>query len=231
LNQKFSKELRLCLGIAAVSVDGTSIAGRKCQLFEYSEQKFVSDEEFDDIMAKEIRRVKGLKKKSCKPWVQKNYEPSTVYKSDLVIVLKNHDNQKFLKGIGQKTIKKLMTKNVRTIGDMIEHRGQYECSVLTKLNKVLDLLTIKEKHINRIDHRQSDNPYASLYGTNWKLEIKKATMVQKYVTISEMVKHIYYESRRLMQGTKYSDNWFFYHDALSLMTLKTCKAWMEKEGI
>ena len=46
-----------------------------------------------------------------------------------------------------------------------------------------------------------------------------------------MVKHIYYESRRLMEGTKYSDNWFFYHDALSLMTSKSCKAWMDKEGI
>ena len=58
---KYLKELRLCLGIAAVSVDGTSIVGRRCGVFDYSEQKLVSDKEFDDVIAKEIRRVKGLK--------------------------------------------------------------------------------------------------------------------------------------------------------------------------
>jgi len=62
-------------------------------------------------------------------------------------------------------------------------------------------------------------------------EIKKSTNVKKFVPISDMVKHIYNESRCLMEGTKYSDNWFFYHDALSLMTSNSCKAWMEKEGI
>jgi len=97
---KYPKELRMCLGIAAVSVDNTSTIGKKSRIFYYSGQKLVSDMEFEDIIAKEICRVKSLKRLR-KPWIQKIHESSTVYKSDLLSVLKKHDKQKILKGIGR----------------------------------------------------------------------------------------------------------------------------------
>ena len=34
-----------------------------------------------------------------------------------------------------------------------------------------------------------------------------------------------------MQDKIYQDNWYFYHDALSLMTCADSIAWMKKEGI
>ena len=214
LNVKCPKKLILCLGIAAVFIDGTSIVEKKSIIFDYSRQKLVSDMEFDDIIAKEIHRVKSLKR-FCKPWIQKIHESSTVYKLDLLSVLKKHDKQKILKGIGLKSIEKLISNNIRTIVDVLEHRGNEECETLLKMNKLLNLLTLKKTRIDRINHQDADNPYASLHGESWLAEIKKSTKVKKFDPISDMVKHIYNKSRRLMEGTKYSDNWFFYHNDLS----------------
>ena len=92
------------------------------------------------------------------------------------------------------------------------------------MNKLLNLFTVKETRIYRINHQYNDNTYALLYGESWLAEIKKSTKVKKFVPISDMVKHIYNKSHCLMDGTKYHDNWFFYHYALSLMTSKSCKA-------
>ena len=52
-------------------------------------------------------------------------------------VVKKHDKQKILKGIGLKSIEKLMSKNIRTIVDVLEHRGNEECETLLKMNKLL----------------------------------------------------------------------------------------------
>ena len=34
-----------------------------------------------------------------------------------------------------------------------------------------------------------------------------------------------------MKGANYEDNWFFYHDALTLMTWTSSMKWMEDQGI
>ena len=96
-----------------------------------------------------------------------------------------------------------MSKNIRTIDDVLEHKANEDCETLLKMSKLLNLLTVKETHIDRINHQDADNPYASLYGETWLAEIKKSTKVKKFVPISDMVKHIYNKSRCLMDGTKY----------------------------
>ena len=37
-------------------------------------------------------------------------------------------------------------------------------------------------------------------------------------------------SAKVMKGTEFENNWFFYHDTLSLMTSKTTKDWMKGKG-
>ena len=49
--------------------------------------------------------------------------------------------------------------------------------------------------------------------------------------IRTVVLHIYNESKAFFKGTEFAKDWYFYHDALSLMTKADCRKWMKKEGI
>jgi hypothetical protein len=39
------------------------------------------------------------------------------------------------------------------------------------------------------------------------------------------------ESAALMRGTSFEDSWYFYHGDLSLITAKSCMAWMKERQI
>ena len=56
-------------------------------------------------------------------------------------------------------------------------------------------------------------------------------LMKKYVFITTVLKYIIANSSKIMKGTKHEDDWYFYHDALSLMASKETKEWMRKEGI
>jgi hypothetical protein len=55
--------------------------------------------------------------------------------------------------------------------------------------------------------------------------------MKSYVCITDMVYHIYTKSKELMKGTRYENDFFFYHDALSLMNAIDTKRWMADNGI
>ena len=38
------------------------------------------------------------------------------------------------------------------------------------------------------------------------------------------------ETKRISRETTYEQDWMIYHDALSLMTAKPCREWIEEEG-
>ncbi len=44
-----------------------------------------------------------------------------------------------------------------------------------------------------------------------------------------MIEFMVAESQRVMLGTYHEDDWFFYHDALSLMTATSTIKWMRKK--
>ena len=54
--------------------------------------------------------------------------------------------------------------------------------------------------------------------------------MNKFMCIKELIKHIHDKSESVMKRTKYENDWFFYHDALSLMTAKTTITWMKEQG-
>lgn len=72
----------------------------------------------------------------------------------------------------------------------------------------------------------------SKYGNNWMNVIKKGKHVRDKVCITELVTHIYEESRELFNPTKdpAKDDWSFYHDALSLMSSEKTREWMQEKG-
>ena len=92
-------------------------------------------------------------------------------------------------------------------------------------------LKIDKKKPVAIDHKLSDNPYESRYGVEWENIIKETCNLKPYVLITDMIRHIHDESKRIMKGTPHEDNWYFYHDALSLMTSIDTRNWMKQEGI
>ncbi len=70
------------------------------------------------------------------------------------------------------------------------------------------------------DGTPTDNPYKSRFGDRWKEEIESCTALSPILCVAKLVKYMVYESARIMSGTKHADDWYFYHDALSLMTAK-----------
>ena len=45
-----------------------------------------------------------------------------------------------------------------------------------------------------------------------------------------MVTHIYTETEKIFKGTDHENDWYFYHDALSMMTSAPTIAWMKEKG-
>eukprot|EP00957_Ditylum_brightwellii_P105707 8060696-Ditylum_brightwellii.AAC.1 len=64
-----------------------------------------------------------------------------------------------------------------------------------------------------INHCKSPNPYQSLYGEEWEKTIKDTAHMQKCVSM------------------EYEQDFFFYHDALSLITSSETVNLMQQEGI
>jgi hypothetical protein len=82
----------------------------------------------------------------------------------------------------------------------------------------------------KFDHRKTDNPYESMYGDEWNVEILKTAHFNKVKCITEIVEHMVDKKRGGMKDTKYENDFYFYHDALSQMTCRKTTAWMIMTG-
>jgi hypothetical protein len=83
-----------------------------------------------------------------------------------------------------------------------------------------------------VDYRLADDPYLAKYGLEGRMaEMKKSVTLSGNVCITEMIEHIYNESKLLFKGTIHEKDWLFWHDALSLMTAKDTVAWMKERGV
>ena len=80
------------------------------------------------------------------------------------------------------------------------------------------------------DHRKSDNPYRSKYGTHWEEEIRKTISMKQYICVRDLVEHIHDCSKETFAGKTHENTWYFYHDALKLMTAKSTVNWMKEQG-
>ena len=80
-----------------------------------------------------------------------------------------------------------------------------------------------------VDHQKHSNPCESRYGDAWVNEIKEIGTRKKFVCIKELIIHVVEETRRVMSRTKFQDNFYFYHDALSLMTAAETRNWMREQ--
>ena len=120
-----------------------------------------------------------------------------------------------LKGLGADQIKSLQLRDQR----LKLAKLQQFCQAA----QLCHMVDVPEK----IDHRKADNPYLSKYGIdNWQAELDKKAMVGK-VCVSEMIDHMFKETKKCFPD---SEDWWVYHDALSLMTAADSVQYMKDEG-
>ena len=85
--------------------------------------------------------------------------------------------------------------------------------------------------LNVIDHRRADNPYKSRYGEACLRDhIRKDIRKAGWVCITELVRHMDKETV-ITLGPNWGDKYYWYHDALSQLTCKRTRSWMEKEDL
>ena len=222
---KYTKEARFCLGVATVKVNG-KVIGKRCKSFDYTEKKIVSIKDMEKFRKNEIDRVKQLKCNSTKsPWIL-NTRPSndTLYKDDDLTMIK---------GVGEETSKLLKRHKIKCVGDLKQitkkQLKDIDCPKLT------DFVAVAKKCKNEkcpyaiIDYRKQANPYKAKFGEEWLMAIDESVALSPYVCVTDLIDHVIRESQSIMNGTTYEKNWFFYHDALSLMTANQSRDWMSKQ--
>jgi hypothetical protein len=166
-------------------------------------------------------------------WIKDSRVQGRRYQNDSI------DQLKHLAKVSQ-TI--LHCYDIKTLGDLkrLDDTKASEIIRCTKLSagrmqvwRETAATCVDEDAPPRTDHRKAKNPYISKYGEdNWKERCAKSVMLSSYACITELVRHMHDETQKVMKGTKHEHGeWYFYHDALSLMTAKDTIEWMKAQGI
>jgi hypothetical protein len=211
-----------------------TISGRMLPAMTYSGKTIVTNKGFHNRQILEIARVKALPV-GGHAWVVCNRKNS-LYRDDTIVAIN---------GIGEKTYLNVFKPiNIYTVGNLLDNkdnRQELSCTtglLLVKINKYIDDAVERCTNDDPLpvppvtDHRKADNPYQSKHGDDWEKEIRKGNLVRDFVNIHEVVEHIYTHTRHLFNPTAdpTKDDWFFYHDALSLMVCDETKQWMQTKG-
>ena len=227
LNCKYEKEGRFGLGCAVIQPidsNGNNLPpeGMSCQIFDYSGKTIISLNDFEKFKKQEFQRISTLSDKT-KNWIHDPRNPQDLYDDDDLLRLDR---------VGKRTKEKLLLANISSVGDLKRNNQPVPGISDTSLQFLRDQaqLAKDEKAPTKIDHRKAANPYQSRYGDEWETVLKKSSYFSSQVVITDYIEHIMHESKKVMQGTKYQDDWYFYHDALSLMTSVKTKEWMKSKG-
>jgi len=228
---KYGKQGRYCLGCAVVKNESGEREGVVAPLYDYSGKKLITLADWKELVEKEIRRVKGLR--SPGEWIVRRRRKGEYWRSDDVGEVK---------GVGSTSKTVLFENAILSVGDLIdldEAAMAVVCSsasgqVARKIRsaQIEAQNTVKEGDTppDDIDYRRAENPYLARYGAEeWEAKISKAAALSGYALVTDMIRHIHDETKKMMAGTKHEDDWFFYHDALSLMTCAGTVEWMKEQ--
>ena len=150
-----------------------------------------------------------------------------------------NDPLSVLSGISPTTSSRLSKAKMKTIGDVIKtsnaprYVSQYLwSSIKAKVFKYVD----DERFIDEdapppTDHRQSPNPYQSLYGEGWEKEIESVSGMNAYIDVRCLIKHMYLHCKELHKDLPNPHVFHFWHDALAQMNNAATKQWMFDHGM
>ena len=134
--------------------------------------------------------------------------------------------------MGPKREELLLSKGIHTIEDLLGHRGNITGISSKALDSLLAQARTAETGCTPSDlvlaRKKKENPYLSRYGEDWEEVVSKVSSMSSYTCVTDLVEHIVKESAKMMENTRFEHNWYFYHDALSLMKAKECTDWMKE---
>ena len=236
LNVKYKKQGRYCLGVAKVSINGEESARRGLP-FYYTERKVISIKQWEALYAKEIHRVKTMDRHPY--WVEGLNSSDGVINptssiTKLPQVASGGTTEKTLVEAGFLKVSDLMPMTDVIIKKLSALKGIGKGKIdiwRKKIEEMLNNAVPAETVAPARDHRKHPNPYYSKWGDiEGEKKIRKCTALNKFCCIKELVIHIVDESKAMFKGTDHENNWFFYHDALSMMTSADTIVWMRREG-
>ena len=245
-NMKYEKEARFCTGCAiAMDANGDprkdekgNYIGEVLPIFDYSKTTIVTNKDYVRAFREVIQAAKSAGENS--EWVVTDRTENKIYEKDPLGKIKNEKGSIML----PKSVRdKLEADGVMTVGDL---RDKYQNQPVRWRNFVRNTAGIGEerfiKAINAakecqpgepqvVDYRKEANPYAKRYeGEDWKQYVLATKQMKALTNVQDLVTHIVEAGIERRKGTRHEDNWYFYHDALSLMTANETKAWMERKG-
>jgi transposase len=235
LHVKYAKEGRFSFGVAAVALLDGTIEGRRCKTFDYSAKNLITITAEEKMIKEEIRRVRNLQ--TGGQWVvKKDRSPGTLWENDCITTMSN---------IADTTKAKFEAHGIHTVLDMKMMTDTEVSAIVGDKGFRVSVNTIKKwqqlaeqasegSAPSRVttDHRKDENPYLSRYGCDrWMEEIRKCTAMSSSICVTQMIHHMVDETERVMKGTKYEGQGQFYHDALTLMTCKKSKAYMQQHNL
>ena len=116
-------------------------------------------------------------------------------------------------------------KNKSNIGRKFKKKMQGTSSYIPN-KRARRSSTTSNQHTNASNNTNSTDTLKSTDALDL-IEVRLLISYYKH----NIVTHVVLESKKLYEGTQYEDSWMFYHDALSLMTDKSCVEWMKKQHI
>lgn len=228
LKMKHTEEARFSFGVAK-----RGDKGFRLPIFEHTGKKLVTHKDYQIAFEKEKTRPKGLVGE-CAPWFVPCVRPEGVFYTE--------DSVKELPKVGDKAVKSLNDMGIPTVR---EFKDKLECDPTLREKVVKECRAISQSHLltlldkasnavegppEPVDYRKADNPHEARFGECWKDEVLKSAAMTKLRDIRELVEHIVKESTAFFKGTEFENEWFFCHDALSLLTANETQEWMRKEG-
>ena len=240
LKMKYEQEARFmtgcCLdldanGVVKMDAEGNPL-GKTLPIFEYTSKTIVTDKDWWKAFRETMKAPKALENPGG--WMSSNRVEGQPYDDDPV------DS---LNGIGDRGKQVLNEKGIYTIREMVSYfhlspqrRNAFKNRVnKMSLEKLLNILAVAETAIpgppQETDHRKHNNPYFSRYGVaEWKNKVMATPKMKTLTNIRDLVRHIIESGNKNREGTIYEGNWYFYHDALSLMTANETIEWMQSMG-
>jgi hypothetical protein len=226
LKMKYNDEARFCFGCCW---DGTK--GILCKEFVYTGQMIVVESQYKKYIEEEIKRVKNNSKGGAY-WIH-NRRDGRVWSDDPVDMAEHvgnkmkeklHLNQ--LLTVGQ--IAALADEEIRTIAKQADARKRIGFTTLRKIRDKIEISDDPKPDPMVLNHTKAENPYLSKFGeADWKSRVQQSFNVKKYCCVLDLAEYMVAEGYKL-----YPDgNFWFYHDALSLLTSKETRIEMEKRGI
>jgi len=214
---KYPEQARFSFGVARVKkIGATTTVGLRCDLIDYTMRNIVTEEVYQKHIKDECNRVRSLTSETSTIWTKDPRPKNIVWEEDDIAKMPGAGGKKgkLLVSAGITKVNQLKSQTDEQLLTFANNTAGISFGFLTKLRDTHTLEgTCPHQHK---DYRKEPNPYLAKYGEDeWRNEIEKTVFMKKYMSIRELIKKMYDNSKKVFEGTTHQEDWYFYHDAQS----------------